>query len=196
MDAQQWASAMRALAAIGFEYGPFFFAILFILVIPKSAGKLYSSAKASSDDKFTYRNYFYASWAFGMVLVVAAVLWWMRAQLITHYAFTGAIVSLAPNQSMAPVADDQNVLYRRWPHTDPRDKMSDFLFVFLLDHPLYQTETFRFNYWEIVPGSGALGDSLPPPTAMIEIPVSDPTHFSQKYMLKKTGTKIQVVPFE
>jgi hypothetical protein len=130
-----------------------------------------------------------------MVLVTASVFWWMRAASLTHYTFTGAIVSLNPNQSLAPLANDQNVWYRRWPHTDPGDRMSDFLFVVVLEHPVYRAEKFRFNYWELVPGVGAFGESLPPPTAMIEVPVSDPAHFSQKYLLQGVGPQVRAVPF-
>ena len=187
-------SAMSSLASIGYEYGPFFFAVLFILVIPRSAGKLYSTAAAGSEDKFTYRNYFYASWGFGMLLVASAVAWWAHAQE-SHYTFTGQIVALNPNQSLAPVSNDQNTYYKRWPH-DGEDKMADFLFAVVLDHPVSVSQTFRFNYWELVPGSGGVASSFPPPTAMLQVPVSDPTHLSQKYVLRGTGAQVKVVPFD
>jgi hypothetical protein len=190
-------SALDTLANIAYQFGPFFFAVLFTLVITRTARQWYLEVRASNDpeEKKAYRTYFRASWLFGMLLCATSVAWWVRSQWEGHHAFAGTIVALNSNQTLRSVSDDQYFWSRLWAHQGggALDTMTDYWFVVVSDHPVYRGEKFRLNYWD-VSGPGALGQA-PPPTAMIEVPVTDPTKFPQKYTLVKNGQTIQAVPY-
>lgn len=90
---------------LGKQYGPFFFAILFLMVITRWAYKIYRRANlrtdppASAKEKSTYRYYFIATASFGMLLVIAAVTWWWINQP-SIYVFRGEIVDLKDHQEI------------------------------------------------------------------------------------------------
>ena len=191
------ASAMDTLASIAYQFGPFFFAVLFTLVISRTARKWYSQANGadSAEEKKTFRTYFHASWIFGMVLCATSVCWWIRSQWEGHHAFAGTIVALYPNQTLAFASDDQNSWSTVRVHQNaPIDNLRDYWFVVVSDHPVHRGETLQLNYWELS-GSGALGQA-PPPTATINVPVTDPSRFPQKYSLKKINGTFVAVPFD
>jgi hypothetical protein len=193
----KFTAAVDTLAALAYQFGPFFFTVLFVLFITRTARSWYSGPNASTDpqEKQTYRNYFRASYLFGMVLCMISVAWWIRTQWEGHHAFAGRIVALNERQSLASVSDDQYFWSRLWAHqVTPPDALRDYWFVVVSDHPVHRGEIFKLNYWELS-GSGGLNQAPPPPTATLDVPVTDPTVFPQKYYLSKKGQDIKVVPY-
>jgi hypothetical protein len=191
---------MDTLAGIAYQFGPFFFAILFTLFITGTARKWYSQATTSNspgheEERRTYRTYFRASYCFGMFLVAVSVGWWIASQWRGHHVFAGTIVALTDNQALDSLSSDQNFWSRVWAHSaGPMGaNLKDYWFVVVMDRPMHRGEKIRLNYWE-QSGPGALGQT-PPPTAMIEVPVADPTAFPQKYQLVKHGQIIEAVPY-
>jgi len=191
-----FAAALDQLAEIAYDFGPFFFAVLFTLVITSSARRWYLQAQRCRDldTRNTYRNYFYASWLFGMLLVGVSVAWWLRSKWETHHTFAAAVVGLRPNQSLWPVSNDQYFWSRLSPHQGPLDRRNDYWFITVIDHPLFRGETFRLNYWELA-GDGAINQAPPSPTATIEVKVEDPTQFPQRYVLEGSGPSIHAIPY-
>jgi hypothetical protein len=189
-------SAMDTLANLAYQFGPFFFTVLFTLVITRSARKWYSEVdvRRNPEEKSAYRVYFHASWAFGMILCLISVAWWIRSQWEDHHVFAGAIVALNSNQTLSYVSNDQWFWSRLWAHTDsPMDTLKDYWFVVVSNHPVHRGEKFLLNYWEVV-GPGEIGKGPPPPTATIEVIVEDPAQFPQRYSLVKTGQTVRAVP--
>jgi hypothetical protein len=194
------ASAMDTLAGIAYQFGPFFFAVLFTLIITRTARKWYSQASATvgpehEDERRTYRTYFRASYVFGMFLVAISVGWWIASQWRGHHAFAGTIVALNENQALDSLSSDQNFWSKVWDHSSgpAGANLRDYWFVVVMDRPLHRGEKIRLNYWEQL-SPGAIG-AAPPPTAMIEVPVLDPAVFPQKYQLVKHGQTVEAVPY-
>jgi len=65
------------------------------------------------------------------------------------------------------------------------DTLKDYWFVVISDHPVHRGEVFQLNYWDVA-GPGEIGKP-PPPTATIDVEVTDPNQFPQKYQLIRTG---------
>jgi hypothetical protein len=189
------AALLDALSNVAYQFGPFFFAVLFTLVITRSARQWYAQPNLEPEQQAAFRNYFYACWIFGMLLVVASVAWWIRTQWEGHHAFAGKIVALRPNQQLSAVSDDQNFWSRIWAHQNsPMGNLSDYSFVVVGDRPFRKGEVLNLHYWEITE-SGAIG-SMPAPTATLEIRIADPTRFPQKYALRQQGDRIEAIPFD
>jgi hypothetical protein len=105
------------LAKAALQYGPFLFAIIFILVVPPYAHAIWRrSFKATADaDELSRllresRLYFRSSWLFGMFLVLCSILWWAYTQnldLSTH-AYAGFITGLHPEDQLLSISPDDN----------------------------------------------------------------------------------------
>jgi hypothetical protein len=188
---------LDTLTSIGYQFGPFFFSILFTLVITNTARKWYAAVPSNcTEDKKVFKTYFHASWTFGMLLVATSVLWWVRAQWEGHHLFAANIVSLRSTQQLRSLSDDENFWERVRTH-QPVDNMQDYWFVAVTDHPIRRGDTFLLNYWDNThPDSpGAIGES-PPPNAVIHVRVSDPLKFPQRYTLVKTSAGVDAVPVD
>jgi hypothetical protein len=135
---------------LSWQYGPFFLALLFLMVITRWAYKIYRRANlraeppASPEEKRTYRYYFIATAAFGMMLVIVSVVWWATHQPST-YIFRGEVMGLNDyedvfceefycRQTKVPMADGEGYDIKRW-H-----------FVFLQDNPIQENRTFDVSY--------------------------------------------------
>ncbi len=90
---------VQLMTELSYQYGPFLFAVLFTLVISKRARNNYyevvtrSEPPPTDEEKTTYRRVYIGTFAFGVVLVIASVTWWMFNQTY-HHVFTGRIVDL------------------------------------------------------------------------------------------------------
>jgi hypothetical protein len=188
--------AMESAYALSYEFGPFFFAIFFSLVIARTARGWYANARTSGagvEELATYRAYFRNSYIFGMVLVVASVAWWVVAQTIKHPVFAAVIVALNESESLAPVSEEESFFARDQPrYSNTPTKLRDYRFVKVLDGPPKIGDKITLYYWKIPP-SGT-GDK-PAPTTTIELPITNSTRFPQQFILQHqlNGT---VVPVE
>jgi hypothetical protein len=91
------------LASIAVQYGPFFFSILFCIVLSKWGYSIYKNANvrvkpkpASKQEINTYRYYFILITIFGVILVIISVFWWIRQQSSIHL-FKGDIINVGEN---------------------------------------------------------------------------------------------------
>ncbi len=80
------------LSKLAFQYGPFFFSVLFSLFIPKTIHGHIAKAKDPREKKVYIRIYQLA-FAFGIALVVASVGWWFVRFPYT-YVFAGKFCNL------------------------------------------------------------------------------------------------------
>lgn len=87
-------SNLTALTELAFQFGPFFFALLFTLVISRWSYKIYhAQGKSSTRETDTYRWVFISTTAFGMILVIVSVIWWWNYRPTT-FVFRGEIKNL------------------------------------------------------------------------------------------------------
>jgi hypothetical protein len=96
-DTVKW---LEVLTNASILYGHFFFALLFILVVTRTAHSYYkgvcerANPPAAPDEQKTYRLFFLASMTAGILLVFTAVSWWIYAQFQKH-TIEGVITELA-----------------------------------------------------------------------------------------------------
>ena len=94
---------ITVLSRLGYEYGPFLFAILFTVFITRWAYGIYQKAcmrtdpKATDRERNTCRIHFLGTAGFSALLVIAAILWWFFNVPITH-KFMGRIEDLKDYQ--------------------------------------------------------------------------------------------------
>ncbi|MGD0339957.1 MAG: hypothetical protein ABSB78_14345 [Bacteroidota bacterium] len=85
---------ITALTKIAYQFGPFFFALLFTLVISRWTYKIYhKQQKSTTKEKNTYRWVFISTTFFGMLLVIVSVIWWWNYRPTT-YVFRGEVKKL------------------------------------------------------------------------------------------------------
>ncbi len=92
------------LSSLGFVYGPFFFALLFILFITRKAQLSYrsicerSKPPPSREEMKTYQIYFYTSLTAGIVIVFVAIGWWIFQQYERNHILAGQILGFETDQ--------------------------------------------------------------------------------------------------
>ena len=164
MSNQQSLQWIESLTNASFLWGPFFFSILFMLVITRTAHSYYSrvnervSPPATEDERKDYRFYFRLSISFGTFLVFISVAWWIYAQLQQH-TFQGVIVGLREDQQIVGTDDD---LYYRLVQRDLGDKhiMKDYHFAIVQNTPFSNGQPFRLDFYQ---NSGVVGATPPAP---------------------------------
>jgi hypothetical protein len=87
-----------SLAALTFQYGPFVFALLFTLYVSRWTHRNYVTAStrtpsASRTEQRVHLGVYLGTTVFGMALVIASVVWWVRFRPAIH-VFRGEIHSL------------------------------------------------------------------------------------------------------
>src|ERR1700686_5260950 len=82
------------LSKAAMQYGPFLFAMIFIVLVPPYAyQRLRGSYSVSQNDPERGsllregRTYFRSAWLFGMLLVICSITWWMYIQ---HFTIVGS----------------------------------------------------------------------------------------------------------
>jgi hypothetical protein len=114
---------LSKLSEVALQYGPFFFAVLFVLGVTRWAYKVFKEINAKTNppatpkELSTARLVFLGTFFFGLSLVVVSVVWWLgfRPKI---YAFHGEIINLHDYETLAPVSED---LYFRVERKEPID---------------------------------------------------------------------------
>lgn len=98
---------LAQLTQLAYQYGPFLFALLFMLVISRWGYQIYQQActrepPASQEEINTYRLYFIGSTGFGFSLVILALGWWFyHNDSPQQYVFKGEIRGLKDYERIA-----------------------------------------------------------------------------------------------
>jgi hypothetical protein len=135
------------LSGLALQYGPFFFALLFVLGVTRwayGAFKENNAANTSPKAFNTMRLVFLCSFFFGLVLVVVSVSWWLRSRPAI-YVFRGEIVDLRDYEKLASATDK---LYLR---REPKDPIDDIAlrnehFLVVQDSPLRKGDSFDVEF--------------------------------------------------
>jgi len=188
---------IKELANAGFLWGPFFFSILFMLVITRTAHSYYAkvvertSPPADAEEKKLYANYFKLSIACGIVMVFLSVGWWIFGQLQRNNTFEGAIVGLDPNINLIPTEDG---IYLRPTETQigKGKYLRDYHFAIISDKPFEEGQKFRLDYY---PEVGSIGDEKPQPVPLY-VEYQGKFKNAGKYHLASEGSLFRLVRLE
>lgn len=184
---EELVNILTSLSRSSFMWGPFFFSLLFMLVITQKAHLYYQEVilrtdpPAQLEERKVYRRYFVASFVAGIVLVFMSVGWWIYAQLQIH-AFEGVIVGLKPYQFITATEDD---VYLRAVQREagPGQQIRDYHFAIVRESPFVAGQVFRFSFY---PEPGSIGDA-PPEAVSLEVSYSG--ELTQKYLLSNEEGK-------
>jgi hypothetical protein len=174
--------AFERLVQLASEFGPFLFAILFILVVTRTAHGYYrecntrTAPPASIEEKRTYRLYFLCSvWA-GLAVMTLAVGWWTYAHWRGNNIYQVSILNLH---------GDERITAAYYTKSVPRGASTihdDYLLI-VQDQPFQIGDKFAFSYQKLqpVPATGLAGSDVaslehcPPGTAAPPILAGVPT---------------------
>jgi hypothetical protein len=159
---------IETLTKLADQFGPFLFAILFILFVPRVARGYYvacmtrTAPPAGEQEQKTYRFYFVTSIVVGIAVMVASIGWWIYAQARGNHVYQIAIVDLAPDETVL-----SDYFYKNSPRPTIADvqPMHDSFFLIVRDRPFEVGETVRFQYFKIprdpsLSGQGVSGRSI------------------------------------
>jgi hypothetical protein len=121
MAAMGGSNEVFTLSKAAMEFGPFLFAIVFIVLVPPYAyATLRKSYSVSQHDPERGnllregRTYFRSAWVFGMLLVICAVSWWVYLQNFTlivsknyEILYTGYITGLTKDDAFRTVPPEE-----------------------------------------------------------------------------------------
>ena len=142
---------LRILTDLAYQYGPFLFALIFNLIITRWGHRIYTTAcsrrepPASEREKDTYRLYFLGMASFGMLLVVASILWWVVEKQPEQYIFEGSIKGLKQYEQIASNDMFFKPVYLKQIQEDaPQLRNEKFLVV--QDHPFQRGDSFEVMF--------------------------------------------------
>ena len=144
-------SMLDSITRLAQQYGPFLFAILFVLVVTRTAHQYYEESNtrqqppASEDEKRTYRLYFRSSIWVGIALTLLSIGWWFYVQAQGTNIYQIAIVGLQPEEA---------VLSQYYVKSVPRPTipgaatLTDDYFIIAQDQPFRIGDKFVFYYFK------------------------------------------------
>ena len=182
-------SVTELFTQLAYQFGPFFFAVLFTLVVTRTARTWYVSATKPLDntEKNTFRHWFLMCCYFSIFLVIVSVAWYAYYHWGRHHALHGSFLGLRPNQSIVPDADQ--FFIREVKTTDPGGEIRDYYFVMVRNRPWQRGEKLYFKYWELPSTSGA-GER--PKHILVESQLVETDSFPVRFVLKfnEDGTPV------
>jgi len=167
---------LENVSAVAQQYGPFFFALLFVLIVPTTAHKWYNDAtKKKLPDNIdgkaivshqisTYRLYFLTSVIAGIAFTIIAIAYYVWIHLFGNYVYQFAVLGLTDRQH---VASNFYSLRTVRESPVPGALLQDLYFVAIQDHPFGPGQKFEIDFYETpspgeVPPGGPVGVTVDP----------------------------------
>jgi len=167
---------LQQVSAVAQQYGPFFFALLFVLIVPTTAHKWYNDAtkkKLPNNSEgiaivahqiSTYRLYFVTSVVAGILFTIVAIIYYVWVHLFGNYVYQFAVLGLNDRQHLA-----SNYYSLRTVRESPVPGalLQDLYFVAIQDHPFEPGQKFEIDFYETpspsgVPQGGSVGVAVDP----------------------------------
>jgi hypothetical protein len=149
-----------ALSRLAEELGPFFFAVLFVTLVTRSAHKFLAEAcrrtdpPATIEEIKTYRMYFAGVTVSSILLVLVAIGWWMYYHTRGTYTYQIAITDIREKVTIdAPYFARHSVRLSSADHST----ITDHFFLIVKNQPFQNGETFTFTVNILLPASAATG---------------------------------------
>jgi hypothetical protein len=156
------------------QYGPFLFAVLFILIVTRTAHKYYRESNtrqppATEEEKATYRSYFRTSIWVGIALTLVSIAWWIYVQMQGTNVYQIAIDGLQPDET---VASNYYAMTKPEPSIPGAVTLTDYLFMVVQNAPFKIGDKFEIYYFKIPPGpSPAPAGDQPAAVGIAPIPL-------------------------
>ena len=156
-------TGLTTVVRLAEQFGPFLFAILFILVVTKTAHGYYQDANtrkhppASQQERQTYRFYFLCSIWCGVGVMVLSIAWWLYVQSRGSHVYQIAITALG---------NDDNIYSGYYNKRLPRPLIPglpgtyDTYFLVVQDQPFNVGDKFSFTFVKVPAGGGPGGESV------------------------------------
>jgi hypothetical protein len=173
---KQAISAIDALTRLAEQFGPFLFALLFIIFVTRTAHSYYAECTArtkpppSEQETKTYRLYFVSSFVVGIVVMALSIGWWFIRQAKGNFVYQISIVNLDPDEKVVSEYYSRNNVRQSIPGIRPNH---DALFLIVRDQPYAVGQTLSFQYVKQTPAampSGA-GSTAPIGSALTLTPI-------------------------
>jgi hypothetical protein len=109
-------NTFAALVRVAEEFGPFLFAVLFIVFVTRTAHKYYQECNtrqnpaASDDEKRTYRFYFLCSVWCGIAVMTISIGWWFYGKTKGQHVYQVAIVNVQSDEQLIAEYFNKRVL--------------------------------------------------------------------------------------
>jgi hypothetical protein len=151
-------TTFETLTRLAQQYGPFLFALLFILVVTRTAHEYYQECntrtqpRASESEKKTYRSYFISSVWVGIALMLISIGWWIYAQMQGPSIYQIAIVGLRPEESV--LSDYYSKTISR-PSIPGAMALHDTYFIVAREGPIAIGDEFNLYYFKAATSAGA-----------------------------------------
>jgi hypothetical protein len=162
-------STVEAITRLAEQFGPFLFAVLFILVVTRTARGYYVECMTrkepppSDQEQKTYRAYFMSSVWIGVAVMSLSIGWWFYVQARGNHVYQITIVDLDPDESVL-----SNYYFKKGlrPTLSPDGvSMHDAHFLIVQDRPFKSGDVLAFHYFKhtatpATPGRGTIGKQI------------------------------------
>jgi len=156
-------STVETVTRLAEQFGPFLFAILFILVVTRTAHSYYRDCATRKDpppshqELKTYRLYFLCSIWVGIAVMGLSIGWWIYAQSKENHVYQVAVVDLKPDEDVLADYFFKKVDHPAIPGARPAH---DRYFLIVQDEPFRIGDRFRFDYFKLSTGPDAVGTGV------------------------------------
>lgn len=162
-------STVEAITRLAEQFGPFLFAVLFILVVTRTARGYYVECMTRKDpppseqEQKTYRAYFTSSVWIGVAVMSLSIGWWFYVQARGNHVYQITIVDLEPDESVLA-----NYYFKKGLRpTLSADgvSMHDAHFLIVQDRPFKSGDVLAFHYFKhtvapVAAGRGTIGSKI------------------------------------
>jgi hypothetical protein len=195
-------NAIEALTRLAEQFGPFLFALLFIIFVSRTAHGYYAECMArtapppTEQETKTYRLYFMSSFAIGVVVMGLSIGWWFYRQAKGNYVYQISIINLEPDEKVISEFYSRTNVRQSIPGIAPNH---DALFLVVRDQPYTVGQTLLFEYIKQTPvvassGGGSnplIGSGLTPKS--IEVKYEGGTLLTYRINNDSAGPRLMMV---
>jgi hypothetical protein len=189
---------IETLTRLAEQFGPFLFAILFIVFVTRTARSYYVECMTrtappwTAQEQKTYRLYFLCSVWGGVAVMTLSLGWWFYRHAKGNYVYQISVVNLSPEEKIvSEFYSRTNVHQTVVPGVAPNH---DALFLVVRDQPYTSGQTLSFTYVKqtaVANGTGStpLGSALVP--QQVEIKYSGGNILSYRIVSDGSGTRLE-----
>jgi hypothetical protein len=153
-------TTIETLTRLAEQFGPFLFAILFILFVTRTARGYYvecmtrTAPPSTEQEQKTYRMYFVCSVWVGIVVMGLSIGWWIYTQARGNHVYQISITDLDPDETILSSYYSKDIPHPTMPNVRPPH---DAYFLVVQDRPFELGDRLAFQYFHHSTGGAAIG---------------------------------------
>jgi hypothetical protein len=190
-------NTVETLTRLAEQFGPFLFAILFILVVTRTAHGYYrdcmtrTAPPSTEQEQKTYRSYFLCSVWVGIVVMGLSIGWWFYVQARGNNVYQIAILDLGADEQIL-----SNYFAKNAPHPTMAglEPIHDAYFLVVRDHPFEIGDRLAFQYFKVSAKAGT--DAKGVIGTQIELKYAGGHNLTYKIILKEAKPQLEVASVE